>query len=211
MRGRAGCLLVEPTGARAGVSVVTLHRPVRRAFSKLFEQRLFSHEIRPHVTLDEERVCNDTEQAQRRSPGERVAHDHRSAIHDELVHVPKAGKWATDHLIDELARPIELDDFDRQPLPDSEVHALQRDDVTEIQQSGGLATDSPFASERGRLEMHLDIAGKVEAQLDGGGDSSFDDDRGHRSRPNCTAVRRSLPHGVASRHSKSVKPELSAR
>jgi hypothetical protein len=95
------------------------------------------------------------------------------------VHVSKADERTLHHLVHEATRTIELDDLRRQSLPNPEVHGLERDDITEIEETGGLAAHSPFARGRGCLEMCLHIAREVEAQFNGSGDARCDDDRGH--------------------------------
>src|SRR5688572_7907358 len=139
---------------------------------------LLLHE-RPHVPLEEHLVCNDTQKPQRRSPDERVAHDNELTIDDKLVDVSKAGKGTRDHLVDEAARTIELDDPRRQPLADPEVHTLKRDDVTEIEEPGGLAADDPFGRKGRRLEVRRDIARQVEAHVNRGGDAGHEADGWH--------------------------------
>jgi hypothetical protein len=95
------------------------------------------------------------------------------------VHVSKVGKYALNHLVDEPVWAIELDDLRCQPLPNTEMYGLERDDVTGTEESERQFADDAFACKRGGPEMRLYIAGQVEAAFDGRSDACFDDDRRH--------------------------------
>jgi hypothetical protein len=119
------------------------------AFGILLQLRLLLHHERPHVSLHDELVRNDTNKAQWRSPDKGVTHHHGIPIDEKFVHVSKADKCTLHHLVHEPIRTIEFDDLRRQTLPNSEVHPLEGDDIAQIEKTRGLAAHHAFARRRG--------------------------------------------------------------
>jgi hypothetical protein len=97
------------------------------------------------------------------------------------VNVPKARKRPANHLVDETARPVELDDPRGETLPDAEVHGVPGDFVAEIEEPGRPSPDGALAGGRGRFHVRLDVAREIEAQLDRSVDAGLEDERRHAS------------------------------
>ena len=131
------------------------------------------------MALDEQRVRDDANHPEWRPPDERVSHHGFFPVDVKFVDVPHAGESAADHLVNEPCRPIKLYDLCSQALSNSEMDALESNEVTQPEQSRGLSADCPLTGEGGHSDVRIHITREIEAEFDRGGDACFDDDSGH--------------------------------
>ena len=93
-------------------------------FNDRFQVLLLGGDEPSHVTLQQK--------PERRLPFENIAHERVIAARFEFVDVPQTREGSAHHLIDKASRAIDFNDLRRKSLADSEVAALERDEIAEL-------------------------------------------------------------------------------